>query len=565
MKIEDFLGYAYKRFINENTDEFFRNNYRIRLNNLIIFTTDDRYKNKEIDVLKEYHVGVISDLFQDIVNSLYKYLNISKVYAISYDSFLDKMSDLSLSRPTVWKDTLESYERTGKSAPGQKFFTFDLELSDVVYVKIKNELEVYEGNTHDRSVENIYTLVMNSPDSVINYVINKAFKIDDYLERLGCIAADYISAYSDSVFVNQIAKAEVSKRNFEKQNEMSPMYKVAMNPMISSNTSGMRASSATDIFLAYSVLSVYDSANKTNLINYVPTPVHKIASIFKAFATDLSIETAIQHLLTARMYDITYQKLTDSFSTIMRTFTELMMFNNNSYTIIDKLNDIRTVRLDARMQDKSLSCSAAEAKCIRESLETNGFDPALLLEQTTRLVISEAIFTLNRIKGEWEQTKLIEAKNDKLEAAGKSFKEKVSEKKQAFNDKVYEIKYKNKQYIIDKKKRRIEFLANDIAKDIHLLKSASKETMSYSEKQDLIARAHYLRDELMQIRHRAEKVNDEELIGFIDERLALVDEVINKDIQTRNITKERRSVAFTLERPLTDDLRSIQDHGNYDH
>ena len=67
------------------------------------------------------------------------------------------------------------------------------------------------------------------------------------------------------------------------------------------------------------------------------------------------------------MYDITYQKLTDSFSTIMRTFTELMMFNNNSYTIIDKSNDIRTVRLDARMQDKSLSCSAAEAKCIRES------------------------------------------------------------------------------------------------------------------------------------------------------------------------------------------------------
>ena len=564
MKIEDFLGYAYKRFINENTDEFFRNNYRIRLDNLIIFTTDDRYKNKEIDVLKEYHVGVISDLFQDIVNSLYKYLNISKVYAISYDGFLDKMSDLSLSRPTVWKDTLESYERTGKSALGQKFFTFDLELSDVVYVKIKNELEVYEGNTHDRSVENIYTLVMNSPDSVINYVINKAFKIDDYLERLGCIAADYISAYSDSVFVNQIAKAEVSKRNFEKQNEMSPMYKMATNPMISSNTSGMRASSATDIFLAYSVLSVYDAANKTNLINYVPTPVHKIASIFKAFATDLSIETAIQHLLTARMYDITYPKLTDSFSTIMRTFTELMMFNNNSYTIIDKLNDIRTVRLDARMQDKSLPCSAAEAKCIRESLETNGFDPALLLEQTTRLVISEAIFTLNRVKDEWENSKLIEAKNDKLEAAGKSFKEKVSEKKQAFNDKVYEIKYKNKQYIIDKKKRRIEFLANDIAKDIHLLKSASKETMSYSEKQDLIARAHYLRDELLQIRHRAEKVNDEELIGFIDERLALVDEVINKDIQSRNITKERRRVAFTLEKPLTDDLRSIQDDGNYD-
>ena len=142
MKIEDFLGYAYKRFINENTDEFFRNNYRIRLNNLIIFTTDDRYKNKEIDVLKEYHVGVISDLFQDIVNSLYKYLNISKVYAISYDSFLDKMSDLSLSRPTVLRDTLDSYKRTGKSALGQKFFTFDLELSDVVYVKIKNELEV---------------------------------------------------------------------------------------------------------------------------------------------------------------------------------------------------------------------------------------------------------------------------------------------------------------------------------------------------------------------------------------------------------------------------------------
>ena len=564
MKIEDFLGYAYKRFINENTDEFFRNNYRIRLNNLIIFTTDDRYKNKEIDVLKEYHVGVISDLFQDIVNSLYKYLNISKVYAISYDSFLDKMSDLSLSRPTVLRDTLDSYKRTGKSALGQKFFTFDLELSDVVYVKIKNELEVYEGNTHDRSVENIYTLVMNSPDSVINYVINKAFKIDDYLERLGCIAADYISAYSDSVFVNQIAKAEVSKRNFEKQNEMSPMYKMATNPMISSNTSGMRASSATDIFLAYSVLSVYDAANKTNLINYIPTAVHKIASIFKAFATDLSIETAIQHLLTARMYDITYQKLTDSFSTIMRTFTELMMFNNNSYTIIDKLNDIRTVRLDARMQDRDNSICHAEAKCIRESLETNGFDPALLLEQTTKLVISEAIFTLNRVKGEWENTKLIEAKNDKLEAAGKSFKEKVSEKKQAFNDKVYEIKYKNKQYIIDKKKRRIEFLANDIAKDIHLLKSASKETMSYSEKQDLIARAHYLRDELIQIRHRAEKVNDEELIGFIDERLALVDEVINKDIQSRNITKERRRVAFTLEKPLTDDLRSIQDDGNYD-
>ena len=87
--------------------------------------------------------------------------------------------------------------------------------------------------------------------------------------------------------------------------------------------------------------------------------------------------------------------------------------------------------------------------------------------------------------------------------------------------------------------------------------------MSVNEKQNLIAKAMYLRNELTTVRHKAEAVNDDDLVGLIDERIAFLDDTIN-GIHKRNIRQERKKVAFTIEKPLSDELRAMQNRNSYD-
>lgn len=562
IKIEDFLKYSFIRYIKENSDEDFKANYTIMLRDIIVFTTDYVYKQKEIDVMNNYHVGIIEDMFRGVVDTLYRNLSLRDMWGIEYSAILSQLEYLSNTRPSIMRDAKDNKDgkyykiMNREDKDNNEYRNMSLELSDVVFVKIKEELEFIQANVPGAdSFESIYDEVVKEGSYVLSFVFNKGFNLPAYFEKLGAVASDFITVFTDSTFVNYVVKSEIMKRALDRDGN--PIVKVSDNPLVNSDRGGLRNRTSIEIFLSYCFMNVYDIVNKVDLASYKTLDLKQFLSTFKVLATSVNTETAAQYLLNIRMYDIVQNKMTDIFSTIISTYVDMMMFTNSSYSIIDKLNDLTFIKAEARFdlrQDKS----NLKAVAYREALINLDYNSTLLLPMTQRFVINEALNELTNAR-----EKLNKQPDKQLDNNENKVGNKVDETKEGIKEKMYEIKYKGKQFLIDKKKKRYEYLVNDITKDVHLIKSSTVEIMSVNEKQNLIAKAMYLRNELTSVRHKAEAVNDDDLVGLIDERISFLDDTID-GIHKRNIRQERKKVAFTIEKPLSDELRAMQNRNSYD-
>jgi hypothetical protein len=123
---------------------------------------------------------------------------------------------------------------------------------------------------------------------------------------------------------------------------------------------------------------------------------------------------------------------------------------------------------------------------------------------------------------------------------------------------LYEVKYKLKKFFIDRKKKKYEYLLNEISKDLYLVESKANELTSATEKNNLIREIHSMKAEMLHIKSKAKEMKDDELLDIISEKVQLADDLV-KAVNSRNIRQERKGISFKLERDMTTDLRKMND------
>ena len=538
MNFEFFFKYCFQKYIEEHGSRAYFDIVNIGLNNIFIFKTksvtidqNDEDKPIEVNLIKDYHFGLVSkhmDQCLDEIKSGY-----SGLTSLGYANLIESNRSILDLRPSTIKEKLKNGTL---GANTQYTFEFSIEMSDALYVLLSREMKNVAIKLQSTEFKEVYNYFKYNKESVFSCIMERFMDIESYMEKLASNAADLLIFLTGEKITNYLSYCEFV---INKSKDLKSVYNDSTT-LVQSDESIKRFAVAYDVFMTF--LRIYPTTvtNRGLLTINNGLNINRIKSVLLSMLVMKNLEANVLYIFNSQ-YSYIYDDSNDMATVILRYLHSILLSKPNSFHSINLLNGIETKEFALHTSEifrKAGSVPEARDYYVEATKTADiGIHEAALLSMD--IVIAEAI----------EQYRFAEASLEEGEELRKKPLEKIS-------DAIYEIKYKMKTYKIDRKHKKYEYLMNEISKDLYICESKANELNSASEKTRLIREVHSMKAELIEIKDQAQKMNDEELMDIIQERVDLADEIVAK-VNKRNIRQERKGISFKLERDMTADLRKM--------
>ena len=544
MNLELFLRYCLDRYIKDSDNTYFKY-VHVGINDLYIFKTQESKVaapdiNKEIhvDLIKDYHFGIITEEISGLMQSIYSgHYYIEGRFGTNYVYLIDKARRELEYRPSLLKEKI----RQDVKPEHADYKNLSIEMSDVLYTKLLQEMAMVAVHINSEEFELIYNEIKNKDGLTFSFVLEKYFDIESYIEKLAVNYAELLTFLTDDKIANFMSYIEYQINTDRRlQNDYTKG-----DILLNSNVSVMRFARAYSVLLKF--LEVYPNTVTNRNIVTINTGLNiaKIRNIIVNIFNILNLEANMQYIFNDN-WNFIYDNTNDTTNVILRYLHSIILSKPNQFETGDLLNDM--VKKEFKFSSRHIMKLINEPSAYKNEIARNNdiIEDIMNRDLVGTMVFHEMLDTaiLNAVK-------IYEA----VAENGEIVTSKVS-------DKMYEVYYKAKKFMVDKKSQKYENLLNEISKDLTLIQSNATEYITVTEKNNLLREAHAIKGELIKIKGKAKSMNDEKLLDLIEEREDFAEDVITL-VNKRTIRKERKGISFKLERDMTDQLKGMQHDGDY--
>lgn len=553
MNLELFLKYCFSKYIKEHGDADYFKYVNVSLNNLYIFKTKYSKTNDisgedlpEINLLNEYHFGILDESISNIINGIYRGETEIGNWD-TYKSLLQGSKEFIENRPSIIK---EKVKNGIISDDDSKYFSFSIEMSDVLYMKLRKEIGIVALKVESTDYDKMYEEIKKSEGIyMVTFILEHFLNIENYMEKMSANHADLVVFLTEDKMANYLSYTEYvinMSRNLKSE------YNKDTN-LINSNISLHRYQRAYTVLITFLALYPTTVTNRNLITINSGLNINKIKTVFMNILVSPNLESHVSYIFNT-YFSYIYDESNDTTNIILRYLHAIILCKPNQFDTLDLLNDIKTkdfsLKTKSIFKDSSYREIHDQPKAIAEfynSIITRDIGPETIFNECLYLSMKSAMDIYEAVSenGETAQT-YFSAKDAEIIKNGSS----------NATGKAYEVKYKLKKFVADAKHRRYEKLLNEISKDLYLANSNATELITPSEKSRLIREIHSVKSEMITIKNKAKAMNDETLIELIEEREEFADEVL-ENIQKRNIRQERKGTSFKLETDMTQQLRRM--------
>ena len=544
MNLELFLRYCLDRYIKDSDNTYFKY-VHVGINDLYIFKTQESKVaapdiNKEIyvDLIKDYHFGIITEEISSLMHSIYSgHYYIEGRFGTNYVDLIDKARRELEYRPSLLKEKI----RQDVKPEHAHYKNLSIEMSDVLYTKLLQEMAMVAVHINSEEFELIYNEIKNKDGLTFSFVLEKYFDIESYIEKLAVNYAELLTFLTDDKIANFMSYIEYQINTDRRlQNDYTKG-----DILLNSNVSVMRFARAYSVLLKF--LEVYPNTVTNRNIVTINTGLNisKIRNIIVNIFNVLNLEANMQYIFNDN-WNFIYDNTNDTTNVILRYLHSIILSKPNQFETGDLLNDM--VKKEFKFSSRHIMKLINEPSAYKNEVSRNN---DIIEDIINRDLVGTMVFH------EMLDTAIINAISiyEAVAENGETVTSKVS-------DKVYEVIYKAKKFMVDKKSQKYENLLNEISKDLTLIQSNATEYITVTEKNNLLREAHAIKGELIKIKGKAKSMNDEKLLDLIEEREDFAEDVITL-VNKRIIRKERKGTSFKLERDMTDQLKGMQYDGDY--
>lgn len=544
MNLELFLRYCLDRYIKDSDNTYFKY-VHVGINDLYIFKTQESKVaapdvNKEItvDLIKDYHFGIITEEISGLMQSIYSgHYYIEGRFGTNYVDLINRARKELEYRPSLLKEKI----RQDVKPEYAHYKNLSIEMSDVLYTKLLQEMAMVAVHINSEEFELIYNEIKNKDGLTFSFVLEKYFDIESYIEKLAVNYAELLTFLTDDKIANFMSYIEYQINTDRRlQNDYTKG-----DILLNSNVSVMRFARAYSVLLKF--LEVYPNTVTNRNIVTINTGLNiaKIRNIIVNIFNVLNLEANMQYIFNDN-WNFIYDSTNDTTNVILRYLHSIILSKPNQFETGDLLNDM--VKKEFKFSSRHIMKLINEPSAYKNEIARNNdiIEDIMNRDLVGTMVFHEMLDTaiLNAVK-------IYEA----VAENGEVVTSKIS-------DKMYEVYYKAKKFMIDKKSQKYENLLNEISKDLTLIQSNATEYITVTEKNNLLREAHAIKGELIKIKGKAKSMNDEKLLDLIEEREDFAEDVITL-VNKRTIRKERKGTSFKLERDMTDQLKGMQHDGDY--
>lgn len=544
MNLELFLRYCLDRYIKDSDNTYFKY-VHVGINDLYIFKTQESKVaapdvNKEItvDLIKDYHFGIITEEISGLMQSIYSgHYYIEGRFGTNYVDLIDRARKELEYRPSLLKEKI----RQDVKPEYAHYKNLSIEMSDVLYTKLLQEMTMVAVHINSEEFELIYNEIKNKDGLTFSFVLEKYFDIESYIEKLSVNYAELLTFLTDDKIANFMSYIEYQINTDRRLKNDYTKGDILLN----SNVSVMRFARAYSVLLKF--LEVYPNTVTNRNIVTINTGLNivKIRNIIVNIFNVLNLEANMQYIFNDN-WNFIYDSTNDTTNIILRYLHSIILSKPNQFETGDLLNDM--VKKEFKFSSRHIMKLINEPSAYKNEIARNNdiIEDIMNRDLVGTMVFHEMLDTaiLNAVK-------IYEA----VAENGEVVTSKIS-------DKMYEVYYKAKKFMVDKKSQKYENLLNEISKDLTLIQSNATEYITVTEKNNLLREAHAIKGELIKIKGKAKSMNDEKLLDLIEEREDFAEDVITL-VNKRTIRKERKGTSFKLERDMTDQLKGMQHDGDY--
>lgn len=544
MNLELFLRYCLDRYIKDSDNTYFKY-VHVGINDLYIFKTQESKVatpdvNKEItvDLIKDYHFGIITEEISGLMQSIYSgHYYIEGRFGTNYVDLIDRARKELEYRPSLLKEKI----RQDVKPEYAHYKNLSIEMSDVLYTKLLQEMTMVAVHINSEEFELIYNEIKNKDGLTFSFVLEKYFDIESYIEKLSVNYAELLTFLTDDKIANFMSYIEYQINTDRRLKNDYTKGDILLN----SNVSVMRFARAYSVLLKF--LEVYPNTVTNRNIVTINTGLNivKIRNIIVNIFNVLNLEANMQYIFNDN-WNFIYDSTNDTTNVILRYLHSIILSKPNQFETGDLLNDM--VKKEFKFSSRHIMKLINEPSAYKNEIARNNdiIEDIMNRDLVGTMVFHEMLDTaiLNAVK-------IYEA----VAENGEVVTSKIS-------DKMYEVYYKAKKFMVDKKSQKYENLLNEISKDLTLIQSNATEYITVTEKNNLLREAHAIKGELIKIKGKAKSMNDEKLLDLIEEREDFAEDVITL-VNKRTIRKERKGTSFKLERDMTDQLKGMQHDGDY--
>ncbi len=534
---------ALKEYADSNKDS----RIDVLLSKLIVFPhprTENVLKRIEesnepvnIDIpINEYHYGFVSSESMSILNMFSE--NSENDYGYSPDNVRRLIREATeLNRYDAYSNMSKIAKNIRLTDSSIKVRTWDdiivnLEISDLVKVKLEIEMNNALFHMSDDSEDIISFIKDNQEDFVMTSALLNTLKISDYMATLNARKREVISFLSsDHMRTRMNRYLSAASVNLDEIINTSSNIAFSKRPYIAFKKSLAMFAAYLKIYPDITCRPGYSVLNLPTMSNFMNGMLH-------GYAVGDTLGAVLQRAQSSLIKD------THLISVLMQVMYRASLNNMELFDAVAELNDMVITDASVNMVlrgnvigNERVMAAEADPSEKREKVEFNISENATMQDFIDGNIDASAI-------GDYCAMYLSESINDPTEKEEKM-------------GRLESIKYKARNFNIDRKRKKYHLLLNEISKDISLVESGTTELLTVIEKNNLIRKAHALKAEIIKTRENAKSLEDEDLMELIDERINYVDAVIVK-IQGRNVRQERKGISFHLEKDMTDVLRASQ-------
>ena len=534
---------ALKEYADSNKDS----RIEVILSKLIVFPhprTENVLKRIEesnepvnIDIpINEYHYGFVSRESMSILNMFSE--NSENDYRFSPDNVRHLIREATaLNRYDAYSNMSKIAKNIRLTNSSIKVRTWDdiivnLEISDLVKVKLEIEMNNALFHMSDDSEDIISFIKDNQEDFVMTSALLNTLKISDYIATLNARKREVISFLSsDHMRTRMNRYLSAASVNLDEIINTSSAIAFSKRPYIAFKKSLAMFAAYLNIYPDITCRPGYSVLNLPTMSNFMNGMLH-------GYAVGDTLGAVLQRAQSSLIKD------THLISVLMQVMYRASLNNMELFDAVAELNDMVITDASVNMVlrgtvigNERVMVAEADPSEKREKVEFNISENATMQDFIDGNIDASAI-------GDYCAMYLSESINDPPEKEEKM-------------GRLESIKYKVRNFNIDRKRKKYHLLLNEISKDISLVESGTTELLTVIEKNNLIRKAHALKAEIIKTRENAKSLEDEDLMELIDERINYVDAVIVK-IQGRNVRQERKGISFHLEKDMTDVLRASQ-------
>ena len=254
MNLELFLRYCLDRYIKDSDNTYFKY-VHVGINDLYIFKTQESKVaapdvNKEItvDLIKDYHFGIITEEISGLMQSIYSgHYYIEGRFGTNYVDLINRARKELEYRPSLLKEKI----RQDVKPEYAHYKNLSIEMSDVLYTKLLQEMAMVAVHINSEEFELIYNEIKNKDGLTFSFVLEKYFDIESYIEKLAVNYAELLTFLTDDKIANFMSYIEYQINTDRRLKNDYTKGDILLN----SNVSVMRFARAYSVLLKF--LEVY--------------------------------------------------------------------------------------------------------------------------------------------------------------------------------------------------------------------------------------------------------------------------------------------------------------------